>query len=223
MIASLALPPEITSSQLYAKGGFTLVERLFSEEDLRELQTEALTARSAAFRNELAASSEIEEQERGGSPARAFSSAPGGAVQLRLFRASVVLGWLEQISGASVVPTGGGSFTYYERAGDFLSLHRDIATCDLALITCLEETASSETAGGLLVYPEYMLEPLSSVHAAGRASATPVPLRCGETIALFGGLVPHEVAGMDPRQERIVSLMCYRILPAGGSAGAPHR
>jgi hypothetical protein len=115
----------------------------------------------------------------------------------------------------AVAPTGGGTYTYYEQPGDFLALHRDIVRCDLAAITCLSE-ACATPGGGLLVYPRHATEPLSGARAAGRTAATRVPLGPGDTATLLGGIVPHEVTAMQAGQERIVSVMCYR-LPAGGS------
>jgi len=207
------IPPEIKVSALYASGGFVVFRGLLADESFRELVAEALTARAGGKRNVLAASDRTEE--RGGSPCRAFTSAPGGVVQWRLFSAPALLASLAQICGLSAQPTGGGSYTYYEEAGDFLALHRDIVTCDLAVITCLQETAPEHCGGGLLVYPRHMSEPLLSVRAAGRATAIPAVLRRGDTIALLGGIVPHEVIPMEQRRQRIVSVMCYRVLPAG--------
>lgn len=208
---SLEIPPEIKASTLCASGGFAVIPGLFAEEDFPELVAEAWSARAAGKRNVLAVPERLEE--RGGSPCRAFTSAHGGTVQWRLFSAPMMVASLVQICGLSVSPTGGGSYTYYENAGDFLALHRDIITCDLALITCLKETAPEHQGGGLLVYPSHVREPLSSVRVAGRTAAMPVRLRLGDTIALLGGIVPHEVVPMEPRQERIVSVMCYQVLP----------
>ena len=205
------IPPEIRTSALFARGGFAVIRGLFREEDFRELVAEAVSARAKGRRNELALSEMPEE--RGGSPCRAFTSAPGRSVQWRLFSAPALLGWLRKVCDLWVQPTGGGSFTYYENAGDFLALHRDIITCDLAVITCLKETAPANPGGGLLLYPKHVMASLSSVRMAGRAAATPAPLRYGDTIVLLGGIVPHEVMPTEPQQERIVSVMCYRVLP----------
>jgi len=49
------------------------------------------------------------------------------------------------------------------------------------------------------------------VRAAGACAATPVPLDPGQTVALLGGIVPHEVTPMAADQERIVAVMCYRM------------
>jgi hypothetical protein len=81
----------------------------------------------------------------------------------------------------------------------------------VAVITCLSLRVPDISAGGLHVYPEYIQEPLSRVRATGGGGRA-VPLARGETIVLFGGILPHEVIPMAEGQERIVSVMCYRAL-----------
>jgi hypothetical protein len=66
------------------------------------------------------------------------------------------------------------------------------------------------STGELMVYPEFIREPLSAVRAAGRGAGTSVPLDRGHTIILLGGIVPHEVAPTCASQERIVAINCYR-------------
>ena len=211
-ISAIEIPPEILASPLFVRRGFVIVPALFTEQDLEELTAEAFAVRPTAVRNVLEAD-RAEALERGGAPARAFASAHGRAVQWRLFSAPALLTPVRELCGLTAVPTGGGSFTYYEQPGDFLGLHRDIVTCDLAIITCVRETASSSAGGSLLLYPEYSFELLSAVSAAGRAAGTAAHLRRGDTIILLGGIVPHEVLPMERGQDRIVSVMCYRILP----------
>jgi hypothetical protein len=209
----LDITQEIAASPLYAAGGYAVIPGLFSEEALTGLTGEALSVRATGQRNELAVSDGTEG--RGGSPARAFATAHGRETQWRLFSAPFLLATLSQKFGLAALPTGSGTYTYYEQAGDFLALHRDIVTCDLAVITCLRGTRTAANRGSLLVYPEFSAGPISWAHAAGRDAATPVPLGCGDTAFLLGGMVPHEVVPMQSGQERIVSVMCYRM--AGSS------
>ena len=119
---------------------------------------------------------------------------------------------LGRICGAEVAPTGGGTYSYYENPGDFLALHRDVVRCDVAVISCLSLSAVGSSAGELHVYPAYIGEPLSRVRSAGREAGRAAPLARGQTVVLFGGILPHEVTPMAPGQERIVSVMCYRAL-----------
>jgi hypothetical protein len=210
----IEIPPEIVASPLYAAGGFAIIPGLFPADVLAELLAEALSAKPTGQRNVLAVSDGTEG--RGGSPARAFTSAHGCALQWRLFTAPALIASLSQMCGLAAVPAGSGTYTYYQQPGDFLALHRDIFSCDLAVITCLSETGATTRCGGLLVYPGHATEPLSRACAAGRAAATPAPLGRGDTVVLLGGIVPHEVSPMQPGQERIVSVMCYRISAAAG-------
>ena len=114
------------------------------------------------------------------------------------------------------MPSGHGSYSYYENAGDFLDLHRDKLACDVAVITCLQlkDTPERNASGGLLVYPALAEESLSCVRSSGVTAGIRILLSPGDTIVLLGGIVPHEVTPMMPGQERTVSLMCYRMLSA---------
>jgi hypothetical protein len=190
---------------LWQSGGFTVVQNLLSTEELAELMAEAAAARPHAARNELATSDGTEG--RGGSPARAFASSPAGMIQWKIFGTPERAAQISAICGLQVTATGGGSYAFYERVGDFLAIHRDIEACDLAVITCLADTAAS---GGLVVYPKYWKTPLSVVRAASKSEAHALSMGPGESAILLGGVLPHEVMPMEPGQERIVSLMCYR-------------
>jgi hypothetical protein len=125
---------------------------------------------------------------------------------------------LRRLCGFEVFATGGGTYSYYEQAGDFLAVHRDVLQCDVAVITSLTPCSADGSTGELVVYPEFIHEPLSAVRAAGRASGTPVPLDRGHTIILLGGILPHEVAPTCAGQERIVSINCYRAQTADQTA-----
>ncbi len=208
-VFQIDLPAAIAASALYASGGFVIIPDLLASEALEELAAEAFSARSTGQRNIFAFSDGTEG--RGGAPGRAFTSANGRDVQWRLFSSPAVLRSLANICGIAAAPSGGGTYTYYDQPGDFLALHRDVVSCDLAVITCLADIGLGADGGGLMVYPGYTKEPLSRVREAGRAAAVPVPLSRGETVALLGGIVPHEVAPMPPGRERIVSVMCCRV------------
>lgn len=205
----------IAESPLYASGGFTIIPDLFTGAELEELHAEALSARASAVRSVSAEF--IDNEGRGGSPQRAFFTAHADMSQWRLFNTPEIMALLNRLTGLAVVPTGGGTFSYYECVGDFLALHRDVETCDLTALTCIQESEPASGDGKLLVYPEHIMEPLSTVRAAGRAAGRSVPLRFGETAFLLGGIVPHEVTPMGSGSPRVVSVMCYRVIPAGVS------
>lgn len=202
-------PQEILQSHLLAAGGYLVVEGLFGEETLQGLRTEADVVRPEARRGYVADSDGTEG--RGGSPARAYRS--GGARELHwgLHGCQQMSETLSQLCGVAVSPTGGGTYSYYEEAGDFLAVHRDVLQCDIAVITSLTPAIPDSSAGELVVYPEFIREPLSTVRHAGRGLGTLVPLDRGQTIILLGGIVPHEVAPMRAGQERIVAINCYRV------------
>ncbi len=202
-------PPEVLASRLFAAGGYFVVSGLFDRATLDELRAEAEAARSEGARQVLAESDGVEG--RGGSPARAFRSGRGGALHWGLHGSPDMQARLEEWCGVTAMPTGSGSFSYYEQPGDFLSLHRDILQCDMAVITCLSASVGDGPSGELTVYPGFIREPLSTVRAAGPRYGTVVALQPGHTIFLLGGLVPHEVTPTCAGQERIVAINCFRI------------
>src|SRR5271163_4727204 len=75
-------PREVLQSRLFAAGGFLVVAGLFDEQTLQGMLTEASIARPEGLRGCVADSDET--QGRGGSPARAFRSGPGGALHAGL-------------------------------------------------------------------------------------------------------------------------------------------
>jgi len=201
-----------TKPYLADNGGFAIVPEILTGQEFTELQNEAIVIRSTGARCSAPPPEVVEE--RGGAPARAFRSAVGRECQWRLLSSATVLRSLAQVVGREVMLAGGGSFIYYEEPGDFLALHRDIPGCDLAVITSLGEIAPAPGGGELFVYPEFCGRPLAAVRAAGHRAAMPVSLRPGESVVMLGGLLPHEVTPLLPGQERIVSVMCYRVREA---------
>ena len=212
-------PPEVLQSRLFATGGYLVVRGLFDEQTLRDLRLEADGVRVDAERMLVAESDGAEG--RGGFPARAYRSGPGGDLHWGLHGCDEMMERLSDVCGFRVAPAGSGTFSYYEEAGDFLAVHRDVLQCDLAIITALTDCAADRTSGELVVYSELMREPLSAVRAAGPSAGLSVPLKRGHTMILLGGIVPHEVAPSSPGQERIVAINCYRVLTAGSVDPGP--
>jgi hypothetical protein len=132
-------------------------------------------------------------------------------VHLALHGSQQLADALGQLCGIAMTSTGGGTYSFYEQEGDFLALHRDIVSCDVALITCLSQRLSEQPAGGLLVYPSRHHQWLSQVRSAGRAAGVSVSLVPGDTAILLGGLVPHEVTPVAAGQGRVVAINCYRL------------
>jgi hypothetical protein len=205
-------PAEVLQSRLFAAGGYLVVRGLFDEETLQGLREEAERVRIDAERMVVTDSDGAEG--RGGSPARAYRSGAGGELHWGLHGCQQMAETLAAVCGLGVSASGSGTYSYYEQAGDFLSVHRDVLQCDIAVITSLTRCTMECGAGELVVYPDLIREPLSTVRAAGISAGTSVPLDRGHTMILLGGIVPHEVARTSPGQERIVTINCYRLLTA---------
>lgn len=199
-------PPAIRASRMYANGGYFVTRGLFGHELVRGLSDEAAALRSEAHRSNVPFSDATED--RGGSPARSFASVPGGALHRGLHGSPQLADALGRLCGVELARTGGGTYSYYTPPGDFLAVHRDVVTCDVAVITCLSPKPANRAPGALVVYPAFRERPLSHVRSAGREAGLAVVLERGDTVVLFGGITPHEVTPVDC--ERIVAIMCYR-------------
>lgn len=205
-------PEEVLQSRVFLAGGYLVVAGLFDEGTLQAMREEADSVRAAGQRGYVALSDGTEG--RGGAPARAYRSGAGGDVHRSLHGCRQMAETLGDLCGVPVLSTGGGTYSYYEQAGDFLALHRDILQCDLAVITSLTDCLGDGSTGELTVYPRFVRQALSTVRAAGSSSGTVIPLGRGQTIVLLGGLVPHEVIPTCAGQERIVAINCYRVQTA---------
>jgi len=209
---SIASVDPSLSSPLLARGGFAVLPRFLDKAAANDLLAESLTAYQAATLTDIAESDG--EEGRGGSPARRFFSAPGGPVQAAIYNAPWMSALLTDLAGVPIKPTGAmASYSYYVRPGDHIDVHRDILTCDVAVITCLIDREAA--GGGLIVYPSRAGETLSSIRTDRSREAEPVPLRPFESAVLFGGLIPHRVQAVTASQQRVVSVMCFEaIAPA---------
>lgn len=196
------------------QGGFATYDGLLNDQVFAGLLNEALSRSETAVETHIAVS-DVEEWQ-GGNPARRFLSAAGGDVQTALYQDPAVCERLATLCGVSLRPSGGfGVFTYYSRPGDHLAIHRDIERCDLAVITCLQESHPEGTGGKLVVYPDRLNEPLSALRATPDHGGIPQALLPGQTILLFGGIVPHQVLPVAEDQARIVSILCYEAAGTG--------
>jgi len=189
-------------------GGFTVLESLPDPLAWKELRSEA--ARSVRNSSLSVVESSDGAEVRGGDPARRFLQTSGGEAQDAFYRSALVADLLSTLCGATVAPTGlRGTYSYYVKPNHHLALHRDIETCDVAVITCIY-ALTSRNAGGLCVYPSRCAEFLSDIRATPQQGLVRVPLRAGQTIVLLGGIVPHLVQPLSEAQARVVSVLCYR-------------
>jgi hypothetical protein len=206
------IPDGIRASPLMTRGGFDLFEGLVDAGTLNRLLSEALAGFPRATACDVRAVDR--EDVRGGTPRRRFLNGEGGAVQQAFMQTPWVLEFLRGLTLPGLVPTGGrGTYSYYVSPGDYLDIHRDIVTCDVAVITCLHDGASDEGDGGrLCLYPERLAEPLSAIRATPEQGSVKIRVRAGQTIVLYGGIVPHSLRPVAEGQARIVSVLCYRAL-----------
>ncbi|HEY7492331.1 MAG TPA: hypothetical protein VIH59_14630, partial [Candidatus Tectomicrobia bacterium] len=196
---------------LMKKGGFEVFAGLLDNNTLRLMLSEAVSLIATAQANEVPVSDA--EDVRGGKPARRFLSALGGPVLDAFYKAAWLQRFLCQVIDAPLSPTGGcGTYTYYARPGDFLALHRDIATCDLAVIPCLYDRPDPDGQGGMLyLYPDRLFEPLWTIDQSAEQGVVRLRLTPGQTLVLFGGIVPHAVLPTAAGQVRIIAPLCYRV------------
>lgn len=206
--ARIPIPNEILDSRLLQAGGFAVYEGLFDWRMVRE----SLDLFSSAQHQE--SSQPDFEEIRGGTPPRKLLSGGGGPVQDSLYRAGWLSRFITQECALPVGPSGNrGSYSYYARAGDCLGVHRDIPTCDIAVISLLHDNfSSSEEGGALVVYPDRVDEPLSEIRKMPGQGALRLTLSPGHTVLLFGGIVPHQVLPVVEGQVRIISALCFQIL-----------
>jgi hypothetical protein len=210
---ALDVPPALAASPLLRGGGFAVYEELPDAATKARLRDEARSALASAAQQECWVPDT--DEVRGGTPRRRLLTAGAGPAQDALYASPWLHATLSDTCGVPIVPSGNrGSYSYYVRAGDFLGLHRDIDTCDLAMITVLHDSGPGDQSGALVMYPGRIAEPLSSIRGSPADGACVVGVGPGQTIVMLGGLVPHRVRRVSPGQARVVSVLCFRALVA---------
>lgn len=205
-----SVPFAFRLSPLMKEGGFQVFEGVIDERIRKEMLAEAVGMLPSASACEVKVADA--EEVRGGKPRRSFINGSGGPLQQAFYYAPWLLDFLRGLTHSVLTPTGAlGTYSYYVRPGDFLEIHRDIVDCDVAMISCLSEGPMDAGDGGrLCLYPDRLFEPLSVIRASPQKGAVKVRLDPGQTIVLFGGLVPHALLKVGAGQARIVSVLCYR-------------
>jgi len=205
------IPAVITESDLMKRGGFDVFEGLIGPDTRAQMLSEALALLPHATGCEVNKSDD--EEVRGGAPRRRFTSGRGGPLQQSFNTAPWLLAFLRSLTNPALIYTGEiGTYSYYLRAGDYLELHRDIVTCDVAVITCLYDSLMDEDNGRLCLYPGRCLEPLSKIRATSQQGVEKVRLGIGQTIVMYGGIIPHALLPLAEGQTRIVSVLCFKAL-----------
>ena len=209
---SESIPAVIRHSHLMERGGFDVFEGLVDARMRREMLSEAVALLPHATRSEVTVSDG--EEQRGGKPRRRFINSQGGPLQQAFNTSPEVLDFLRGLTNRALTFTGEiGTYSYYMDPGDYLDIHRDIVTCDVAVITCLHDRAKhNDDSGSLCLYPARLGEPLSQIRATPKRGAVKVRVQLGQTIILYGGIVPHALLPVAEGQARIVSVLCYRAI-----------
>lgn len=205
------VPHDIFSSKLMSDGGYAVFEGLVDRLSRRILLSEAMEIVPRAMECYIPESDD--EEVRGGRPARRFLHGSGGEYQDAFYQAPWLLEFLRGLTSSALIPTGNlGTYSYYVRPGDYLAIHRDIHTCDVAVITCLSNGRETEGDGGsLCLYPDRLDEPLSQIRATPLDGAIKLRLEVGQSIVMYGGIVPHALLPVAKGQARIVSVLCYQV------------
>lgn len=184
-----------------------MVARLVDDHGLMRLQNEARAAEAGAV---VCREPPARDGEARGRAERRLAFAVGGPVLDSLLCDPAVLGFLSGLTGVAWGPNGRlGTYSYYRAQGDFLGLHRDARSCDLAVITCLWDTGGP--GGDLVVYPSAAGRPLAKVRVDLRQGAHRVPLTPGESVVFLGGMIPHRVTPVGQGRSRAVAPLCYRL------------
>jgi hypothetical protein len=211
--AAPPVPEAILRSPLFAGGrGFGLYTGLPDPVTFNALFAEAIELYPSATAQQ--SWDPDREEIRGGKPRRSLITTTAGAVQDAWYASESLRLTLSDLVGLPVTQAGNrGSYSYYAREGDFLDVHRDVETCDVAVITVLHDnTPATEHSGALVVYPGRIDEPLSAIRSRRQHGAQIVKLAPGQTIVLFGGVTPHCVLPVREGQLRIISVLCFRAL-----------
>ncbi len=205
------LPSALVRSDLFAMGGVGIADDLLGGGWLKALRAEARARIRLA--TDVRNNRPDIDGPRGGHPACRYLTAPGDQTQDAFYRSEAVLNLLSDIAACPVAATGSrGTYSYYCRSGDYLGLHRDMETCDLAVISVLWDIGAATSQ--LNAYPARPFEPLERIEGSPHHGCVAVPLTPGQSAVLLGGVVPHVVTPAGPRAARVVSVLCYELTGA---------
>jgi hypothetical protein len=151
-----------------------------------------------------------DESLRDDEPVTAIDMAPGGAALVDLHHGPATFAALEAHTGARWQPLFDRhpSFLYYRRPSHFMSLHRDLPSCELTIITCVVDTPGD--GGELILFPTRGDESLDALRATPAQGAVTVRLAEGESLLMCGHDVPHAVTPVAPGRTRVTASFFYR-------------
>ena len=206
---------------LVAAGGALVLDRLVLDRLVAPEWVAALRAEARAARPNAALQHRAHPCPggwRAAMPAQRLSSAPGGPVLDAVYADRDLAHRIGRLVGTGAWPTGSrGSYSFYDHPGDFLGLHRDIQTCDVTLIVCLERSGgAAPDTGALRLYPAAARRPLEDITPT--SPARDISMRPGQAVVLLGGVIPHRVLPADETFRRSIAVLCFR---AEGTINAP--
>ncbi len=190
------------------QGGGVMVCRLTNASTLASLQADAARAHLYATEARVV---EPDHSDGRGDPDRWLESSPGGPAQDAFACSAAVTDVLEQATGVSWQLAGPGSWSYYRRQGHHLGVHRDLAVCDLAVITCVHNEGAQGQSGALRVWPSRAGVQLDELRRDPQG-AIDLYVETGDTVVLLGGVVPHRVLPVTIGHVRVVAPLCYRVI-----------
>lgn len=202
-----AVRERLAASRLVRSGGLVL-RRVLDDESLQTLAADALQAHAHA---EEARVDDPAGRPRG-DPDRWLESATGGDALERFNRSDELLTALREETGVAWIPVGPGTWSYYRSEGHHLGLHRDIAICDLAVITCVVDQGGTGDSGVLRIWPSRARDTVDDIRADPQGYVD-VRASAGDTIVLLGGIVAHRVLPLSAGHLRIVAPVCYQPKP----------
>ena len=196
----------LARSPLVRHGG-VLTTRILGSAQLAALAADAWSSHANAAESRR----EVPSDDRG-DPDRWLESATGDDALQQFAASEAVIDALVRATGVPWEPAGPGSWSYYRQEGHYLGLHRDLAVCDVAVISCVVDQGARPSSGLLRAWPTRARESLETLRAdPGRG--VDLRLRAGETVILLGGVVPHCVTPLDAGHLRIVAPLCYQAVP----------
>jgi len=209
-LASPSASP-LASSPLIERGGWRLLDDWPTGDSCKALLAEATRLRPGAERTE--STRPDPEDLRGGDPPRGFGSVPAGEAQATLYQAQDLWRLLEREVGERIRPSAErGTYSYYERVGDHLGIHRDVVDCDVTLVTCLcDQAQPGWDTGAVAMWPGRLDAPLSAVRLAPEREPVRVRLAVGESLLVCGAVLPHAVLPVAEGQDLILSVLCFRL------------
>ncbi|HTL31164.1 MAG TPA: hypothetical protein VL282_18170 [Tepidisphaeraceae bacterium] len=211
------------SAFMKSSRGFAIYSGLPHAAVIRQLRAEALTLFKQSRHQETwkVEPDPIDDvdlgTDRAHQPRRRKRNVGGGPAQIAMYHDPRLLRFLSAETGVRLIESGErGSYAYYARAGDFIGLHRDTSYCDLVAITVLlDNSDQADPSGALVLYPDRIGETLSSISATPKRGAEMYKLSPGQTLIMFGGVVPHRVIPTRNGQLRVISALCYRAVMPG--------